>query len=244
MQILHRLSLLFGESRISAEQFQQVVEVYGGIPLRDKILIHARLLCLQPIMMTLDKYLPQSGVIIDLGCGYGLVSNLLALESEHHLIGVELSAQRAAVAKRSVGDRHNIEFLTEDAAKYEFPCCDSVLLLDVLYLQPDEVKTEILARAYDSLEKNGLLIVKDNAKSPRWKYFYAYVEEFIKLNLAVIGYHKRVLTPKYKSREQSEALLQSLGFTLIETINIKTIMPYPGVIYVCRKGKIGGTKWK
>jgi len=234
-RILHRLSLLFGESRISAEQFQHVVGLYDGIPLIDRILIYARLLCLQPIMMTLDKYLPKNGVIIDLGCGYGLVSNLLALESEVHLIGVELSEQRAAVAQKSVGDRHNIKFLTEDAVKYDIPPCDAVLLLDMLCFLPDDARIKILARVYDSLGKNGLLIVKDNATSPRWKYFYAYVEEFIKLNLDIIGYHKGVLTPKYKNRKQSESLFQRLGFTLIETIDIKTITPYPGVIYVCRK---------
>jgi len=234
-QILHRLSLVFGKGNISAEQFHRVVDLYNGIPLMDKILIYARLLCLQPIMMTLDKYLPQSGVIIDLGCGYGLVSNLLALESERHLIGVELSEQRAAIATKSVGDRRNIEFLTEDATKYEMPRCHVVVLLDVLCLLPNDAKTKILARVYDSLGKNGLLIVKDTAKIPRWKYLYTYIEEFAKLNLEVIGYHKSVLAPKYKTRRQFESLFQRLGFMLIETIKLKTIMPYPGIIYVCRK---------
>jgi len=233
--ILHRLSLVFGKNKISVEQFQRIFNLYNNIPLMDKILIYVRLICLQPIMMTLDKYLPQNGVTIDLGCGYGLVSNLLALESARHLIGVELSEQRATVAEKSVGDRRNIEFLTEDATKYEIPRCHAVLLLDVLCLLPNDAKINILAKAHDSLRKNGLLIVKDTAKSPRWKYLYTYIEEFVKLNLEVIGYHKSVLAPKYKTRKQFESLFQNVGFTLMETINIKTIMPYPGIIYVCRK---------
>ena len=66
-QLLHRLSLLFGGSEISATQFRQLVGLYSNLPLMDKISIHARLLCIQPLMSVLNKYLPQNGVIVDLG---------------------------------------------------------------------------------------------------------------------------------------------------------------------------------
>jgi len=62
------------------------------------------------------EYLPQNGVIVDLGCGYGLISNLLAFELERLVIGVELSAPRIAAALQSIKDRRNIEFYAADIA--------------------------------------------------------------------------------------------------------------------------------
>ena len=233
-QLLHRLSLLFGKSEISAKQFQQLAGLYSNLPLLDKISIHARLLCIQPIMSILNKYLPQNGVIVDLGCGYGLVSNLLALESKRLVIGVELSAPRVTAALQSIKDRRNIEFHVSDIAQFDIPCCDIVLLLDVLYMLPDVIKRTILGRAYEKLVDDGLLIVKDTDKSPRWKYVYTYLEECMKLNFGVGG-HKTLRIPRYKSRNEFEFLFQEFGFSLIEVTKIKSIMPYPGIIYVCRK---------
>ncbi|MBM3237796.1 methyltransferase domain-containing protein [Candidatus Poribacteria bacterium] len=233
-QLLHQLSLLFGKSEISAAQFRQLVGLYSNLPLLDKISIHSRLLCIQPIMSVLNKYLPQNGVILDLGCGYGLVSNLLALESERLVIGVELSAPRIATALQSIKDRRNIEFHAADIALFDIPRCDAILLLDVLYMLPEVVKCTIVNKAYENLADDGLLIVKDTDKSPRWKYIYTYLEECVKLNLGVGG-HKSLRIPQYKRHSEFEFLFHECGFSLIEVINIKSIMPYPGIIYVCRK---------
>lgn len=233
-QLLHRLSSLFGKGEISAMQFRQLVELYSNLPLMDKISIHARLPCLQPIMSVLNRYLPQNGVIVDLGCGYGLVSNLLASESERLVIGVELSAPRIAAALQSIKDRRNIEFHAADISRFDIPRCDAVLLLDVLCMLKDAVKRIIVNRAYEKLVDDGLLIVKDTDKSPRWKYAYTYLEDCVKLNLGVGGYGS-LRIPQYKSRNEFKSLFQEFGFSLIEVTKIKSIMPYPGIIYVCRK---------
>jgi 2-polyprenyl-6-hydroxyphenyl methylase/3-demethylubiquinone-9 3-methyltransferase len=200
----------------------------------DKISLHARLLCIQPIMSMLNKYLPQNGVILDLGCGYGLISNLLALESKRSVIGVELSASRIAAALQSIKGRRNIKFNAADIAQFEIPRCDAVLLLDVLYMLSDEVKRIIADRVYEKLVDNGLLIVKDTDKSPRWKYAYTYLEECVKLNVGVGG-HRSLRTPHYKNRHEFESLFLEFGFSSIEVAKIESIMPYPGIIYVCRK---------
>jgi 2-polyprenyl-6-hydroxyphenyl methylase/3-demethylubiquinone-9 3-methyltransferase len=233
-QLLHRLSLLFGKSEISAAQFRQLVGLYSNLSLLDKISIYARLLCIQPIMSVLNKYLPQNGVILDLGCGYGLISNLLALESECLVIGVELSTSRIAAALQSIKGRKNIKFYAADIARFDIPRCDAILLIDVLLMLPDAVKRIIADKAYEKLVDDGLLVVKDTDKSPRWKYVYTYLEECVKLNLGVGG-HKTLRIPQYKSRNEFKSLFQEFGFSLIEVTNIKSIMPYPGVIYVCRK---------
>jgi len=233
-QLLHQLSLLFGKSEISAAEFRQLAGLYSNLPLIDKISLHARLLCIQPIMSVLNKYLPQNGVILDLGCGYGLVSNLLSLESECLVIGVELSAPRIAAALQSIKDRKNIKFYAADIAQFDIPRCDVVLLLDVLCMFPDAVKRIIVSRAYEKLVDDGLLVVKDTDKSPRWKYVYTYLEECVKLNLGVGG-HKNLRIPQYKSLNEFKSLFQEFGFSLIEVTNIKSITPYPGIIYVCRK---------
>ncbi|MFQ6040860.1 MAG: methyltransferase, partial [Candidatus Poribacteria bacterium] len=141
---------------------------------------------------------------------------------------------RIAAALQSIKDRRNIEFHAADMARFDIPRCDAVLLLDVLCMLKDAVKRIIVNRAYEKLVDDGLLIVKDTDKSPRWKYAYTYLEDCVKLNLGVGGYGS-LRIPQYKSRNEFKSLFQEFGFSLIEVTKIKSIMPYPGIIYVCRK---------
>jgi len=89
---------------------------HNFVNLLDCILICPRTIALYSTTHICIEYLPQNGVIVDLGCGYGLISNLLAFELERLVIGVELSAPRIAAALQSIKDRRNIEFYAADIA--------------------------------------------------------------------------------------------------------------------------------
>jgi SAM-dependent methyltransferase len=195
-------------------------------------------------MVTIRKYLPllpletlEGRVVLDLGSGYGLVANLLAFETKIQIIGLEISERRAKVAAQAnianiVNIKGNVEFHGADVTlATQFPPSDLILALDVMCGFSASDQVEILHKAYKSLNKNGVLIVKDTDKSPKWKYYYTYLEDLIKVKL---GLYKGQLN--YRSESEFRQLFMQTKFEIIEVIHIYSYTPYPGIIYVCRKG--------
>lgn len=230
--------MLFKVKAMSLAEFRQIAAVYRypGIPLYDRILILARLLCLQPIVTTIRKYLPLlplEGRVLDLGSGYGLVANLLAFEAKIQIIGLEISERRAKVAAQAnTNIKGNVEFHCADVSLApQFSPSDLILALDVMCGFSASDQVEILQKAYKSLNKNGILIVKDTDKSPKWKYYYTYLEELIKVKL---GLYKGQLN--YRSESEFRQLFMQTKFQLIDVVHIHSYTPYPGIIYICRKG--------
>ena len=75
-----------------------MLELYPSLSFRDKLAILARLIfCIRPIMEVLDRHLPERGLVLDLGCGYGIISHLVSVSHpERFVVGVDLRWRREA----------------------------------------------------------------------------------------------------------------------------------------------------
>ena len=106
---------------------------------------------------------PPQGRILDLGCGHGLFTNLLAIGSaDRDLLGVDPSPAKLAVARRSSAGLRNVRYVqgrVDDVTEAGF---DTITILDVLYLLPDEQKLRILRQCRQLIAPNGLLLLKTN----------------------------------------------------------------------------------
>ena len=186
--------------------------------------------CLAPLGRVAAE-VPPSGRILDLGCGHGLFTNLLALGSaERELLGVDPSEAKLEVARRSSAGLPNVRYLRgriEDVAESDFR---AITILDVLYLLPDEQKLSVLRRCRELLAPDGLLLVKTNDTRPRWKYAIVRLEE--ELMVRVLGFtfggelHFRGV-PEYT------ALLRAAGFEP-RVLKLDSWLPIPHRLYVCR----------
>lgn len=215
-------------------QIKTIVKSYEKSLLEDKLKIILRLLfCIKPIIKVIEDYLPKQGLIIDLGCGYGIISNLIAGSClQRKIIAVDLSSHRIDVAKSCHNE--NITFINSDIRKFDIPNCDSILMIDILCMISFYDQLKILSRCYERLNSDGVMIIKDTSKSPRWKYIYTRFEESIKSFLGIYG--KEVGKNAMSCRDSHEMVtfLEKSGFS-VKMIPLKTILPYPGVFYICRK---------
>jgi len=215
---------------------RRVLELYPSLSLRDRMAILARLIfCTRPIMRVLDQNLPESGLILDLGCGYGVISHLVwASSPDRKLMGFDMSSHRICVAKRSLDRGGDIEFHEADMRLFQPPECDAVIMIDTLSMLPYQDQEKLLVRCHEKLRDGGVLVIKDNAKSPYWKYIYAYVEDIIKTKLGVYGREVRRHPSTYWDVREFMKLVQNIGFRAT-MIPLKTHLPYPGVFYLCHK---------
>lgn len=202
----------------------------------DKMKIIARMVfCVKPIITLLEKYLPKDGLILDLGCGYGIISHLLAKDyPERNVVGVDISSHRIQVAKDSNIHKSNLRFYRENVINYHISLCDAIIIIDILCMLPHHEQENLIKRCYENLKDDGILIIKDNYKSNSWRYFYTYFEEKLKTKLGLYGRENKVNTLNYWRIDDFLNLLRNTGFEA-EAIILRSFLPYPGVFYVCSK---------
>jgi 2-polyprenyl-3-methyl-5-hydroxy-6-metoxy-1,4-benzoquinol methylase len=174
---------------------------------------------------------PAGGRILDLGCGHGLFSTLMALGSpEREVLGIDPSAAKIAVARQSAVGLPNLRYLqlrAEELAERDFT---AIAILDVLYLLPDHAKLALLQRCRELLRPDGLLLLKTNDTRPVWKYAVVRLEE--ELMVRVLGF---TLGGQIHFRGVAEylSLLDLSGFEAAVQ-RLDGWLPVPHRLFVCR----------
>lgn len=178
-----------------------------------------------------SEYIPREGVIYDLGCGYGLFANMLALRSPgRRVIGIDFSKERIQAAKRTVGTRKNIQFVNGNLGDVKLEGCSTIVIYDVLHHMSYKDQESLVRECHEALGPNGLLIVKDNDTSPGWKFLWNYLHEIVAMFLLITKSDKL----SFRAKGSFLELFFKNGF-VVEAINIPTKLPYPFILYKCRK---------
>ena len=204
---------------------KQLIELYRNGSLFDAMYVYARWYTND--FEYLETVVPKKGRILDIGCGYGLFSNYLALRSKDRaVIGADLSTQRIRAAKKSVRGRTNIHFELEDANNLTTEKYDVMLMTDFLHHVTKKEQDRILRFASRNVKKKGNLIIKDIFRERSFTYFlYWLVDKYI-LNY---GAHVR-----YFTKQEFLDKLHEGGFKVQILRNWKKLWPFE-VILVCQK---------
>ena len=174
----------------------------------------------------IEALIPQEGLIIDIGCGYGLLSNLIALKSyKRNVIGIDSSETRIMTAQKTVNKRKNIEFIKQDITAFGFPSCDAVVMSDVFHHLPPDIQDNLIKNIYENLKNNGILIIQDVDTTPYWKFYFTYMSDFLQ-------HTKEKLF--YQPAKGIEDKINRIGFQ-VEIIEAHKGYPVADVIFVCRK---------
>ncbi len=178
---------------------------------------------------TVESHVPRKGRILDFGCGYGMLSNFLALKSPgRQVLGIDLNEARIEVAKRSSKGHPEVSFQLGDVRDFQGIPFDAVVMTDVLH-HIDEDNVRVLLRIIRScLSDHGTLVVLDVDRSPRRKFYTTYLIDRL-LNLT------RSL--HYRSRDLLMLLLGRSGFRVHQVVPADRGLPLSDVIYLCKKGK-------
>jgi len=122
---------------------------------------------LDPIYRHIDELVPQTGPVLDLGCGYGLITHILARKSlERSITGVDFDARKIRVAQQTVGLNGNISFELHDLLEWDYPQVDTIILVDVLHYWCEDKQRMILSKVSKCLRPGGILIFRDGLASP------------------------------------------------------------------------------
>ena len=121
---------------------------------------------LDPIYRRIDEFIPQTGVVVDAGCGYGLMSNVLARKSlNRRILGMDIDLRKIRVAQRTALAAQNVQFEACNLLDKQLPEAHAVILVDILHYWSKEKQCDLIAQACSALRPGGILVFRDAYES-------------------------------------------------------------------------------
>ena len=183
----------------------------------------------QRFLSEIGQYLPPSGHILDLGCGFGLFSLYFAKRYPNlHITGIDLNPNRihtARKAARTLGLK-NVEYEVGDATTFTFRGkFDAAYMLDIIHHIPCQAVPPLIQELYGLLKNDSRLILKDVDTKPTYKRWFTYVLDKLIDRQAEVHYWEL---------EELTKLLSNSGFQVF-THAMVDYLPYPHLLYICQK---------
>lgn len=200
----------------------QVKFLYGGL---GQVSVFTRIRFWTGSFTQVEKYVPREGKILDLGCGYGIFANFLALcSSKRNVLGIDTDANKIKFADRKV---LNTSFRVGDATKMHVGSFDAILLLDVLHhLNSYADQEKLIDSCVTMLKSGGKLCIVDVHNDPLWKLALARLTD-------AVMYPGQPVFYRYKSSMLS-LLRRRFGKTRV-VCHALSYNPFPHLIYICQK---------
>lgn len=206
---------------------------YRKAPFGARLFVHGRAFLSD--LAVVERYVPNKGFIVDLGCGHGLFACVLRESSPtRRVLGIDLDPRKIEVARSAIQDTQWLRFEVGDIVHDTPPKCDAVTIVDVLYLLPFERQEQVLRNAGTALGEGAPLIVKAQERRLDLRYALTYVQEMITVSLGFTrGGRERFFFP---SREESLAMFERAGF-VVDVLEMPN-RPYTDVVYLARKAPL------
>jgi SAM-dependent methyltransferase len=180
----------------------------------------------QRFLFEIGQYLPASGQLLDLGCGFGLFALFFAIRNPSICVrGFDLNERRVAAATRAAAilGVQNAHFQVCDAAKFRYqePIA-AAYMLDLIHHIPAASVRPLMETIASNLTPGGRLLVKDIEPSNPGKLAFTWLlDKFMDYRAPV----------RYWAPQEVQPLLESLGFTVYQHRMID-YLPYPHILYI------------
>ena len=212
-------------------QMGRLWKVYSKCPIGVRLHVLGRYVACR--YSTLVKWFPESGTILDVGCGHGLLAASLMMAGcakERRYLGIDHDEEKIRIAESA--QISNIRFMTQDIADVPSESYDCVSLVDVLYCVPLGQWPDLLGHCTRVLKNGGMLIVKEAIDRPMWKRWFTYIEEFLAIKVFKIT---KGASPHFESVDVYRSYITMSGAGVDHVHRLDSWRPYPHCLFVARK---------
>jgi 2-polyprenyl-3-methyl-5-hydroxy-6-metoxy-1,4-benzoquinol methylase len=181
----------------------------------------------QRFLDEIGQYLPASGDVLDIGCGFGLFSLYYATTGPQRFVrGIDMNAGRIATARRAAARLgiDNVLYAEADARDFKGDgAFAAAYMLDIVHHIPPASVAPLLTALRRCLTPGAPLLVKDVDSRPAAKRWFTWVLDKAMAPSAPVTYW---------SAEDLSAALVAAGFRVRRHLMVD-LLPYPHVLYVC-----------
>jgi uncharacterized protein (DUF2062 family)/SAM-dependent methyltransferase len=194
-----------------------------------------------------SDWLPASGVLVDVGCGPGLLLALVAEAvaagregrwppdgwpappSELRLHGIELRSRAADLARYALGDDGEVQ--TADALAAPLPAAiDVVAIFDVLHMMDRGAQRPLLARLAAAMPPGAILLVREADAAAGWRFQMVRLGN--SMTALVRGHFRQRFA--FRTAAQWRGELTELGFD-VSLAPMSEGTPFANVLLVARR---------
>jgi cyclopropane fatty-acyl-phospholipid synthase-like methyltransferase len=181
----------------------------------------------QRFLDEIGQYLPDDGVVLDIGCGFGLFSLYYAATGPRRLLrGVDLNPRRLDQARRAATrlGLPNVGYELGDARDFKGDAeVSAAYMLDIVHHVPAPSVAPLLRALRRSLPVGGRLLVKDVDTRPAPKRWFTWILDRAMAPTAPVHY--------WSAPALTDALVEA-GFAVRRHLMVD-VLPYPHVLYIC-----------
>jgi len=183
----------------------------------------------QRFLDEIGQYLPASGSVLDIGCGFGLFSLYYASTEPGRLVrGVDRNRRRIGMARRAAMrlGLENVVYEELDARDFKGDTpVSAAYMLDIIHHLPIDAVPSLLHELHRAIAPGGLLMVKDVDTRPAPKRWFTWALDKLMDPRAPV---------RYWSGEELTGALHDAGFTVRRHLMVD-VLPYPHILYVCTR---------
>ena len=177
----------------------------------------------------IGQYLPSTGTVLDIGCGFGLFSLYYAATAPQRFVrGVDRNPRRIALARRAAARLgiENVSYEEGDARDFKGDMeVSAAYMLDIVHHVPPDTVAPLLRQLHRAVAPGGTVLVKDVDTRPAPKRWFTWALD-------------KVMDPRapvrYWSGDELASTLGAAGFGVKRHLMVD-ILPYPHILYVCTR---------
>jgi 2-polyprenyl-3-methyl-5-hydroxy-6-metoxy-1,4-benzoquinol methylase len=174
--------------------------LYSGLGTATRLHVHVRWASCP--FAQVAAAIPREGSVLEVGCGHGLFSSYLALQSPRRRVhGVDLDADKIEkariAAERATARGAELSFDVAPSGAVPPGPWSAITIVDVLYLLDPDDQRRLIAECAAQLAPGGVLVLKEMSAEPRWKFRWNAVQETLSVRVLRIteGRSLSFLTP-------------------------------------------------
>ncbi len=210
--------------------YVRVWRLYGKAPLSARLHTLVRYITL-PYKRLRDQVPAETKSLLEIGAGHGLVCHLLAQDSQlKDVYGSDIDGEKLVIAERAAD---GVIFDTAPPKGKQF---DVVLIVDVLYLLGADEQAAMIQEAFDCCRPGGVVMIKEMAQKPRWKYLVNQLQETISVKILRITDYQNRPALKLASLDRLAKTLRGEGHTA-RLVRLDAGYLHPHQLLIVTKGK-------
>lgn len=176
------------------------------------------------------ELVPNTGKIVDVGCGYGLMSYALAFSGEERdITAIDYDEDKIEVAKNCPSIPKKLKFEVGDVVNYPYDITDTFVVSDVLHYLTSEGQQQLLQNMLNSLSTDGMIIIRDGDRDKKDRHKGTKLTEIISTK---IGFNKTRNKLNYISGEliRNFATANNLDLEIIDKSKLTS-----NILFVLRR---------
>ena len=174
----------------------------------------------------IESYIPKTGLIIDIGCGEGVMATLLAISSpKRKVIGMDIDNSKIKLGQSVAQKIVNLSFKSQDILRKNLPNASAFVLSDFLHHIPSTKHFWILKKLTKSLSKGGVIVVKEIDMKDGIRSKFSHFFDFIFYPTEKVNF--------IRSNDLFDSLTQ-LGLK-VKIVKVKKWFPGSTTLFICQK---------